>query len=490
MNLRLRTSQNKEASRALAGKPWMQYVWLSMITLFAAGLRFYRLGEWSFWIDEIFTINHAIRHFSTAELLLKNIPPSRNWIPLSVIVNAQVLKLLGLNEWSARLVPAMIGILTIPILYFPTRKIFGTRVAWISLLLLAVSPWHIFWSQNARFYTSLMLFYTLALFAFYFGIEEDKPMYLFLFFVLVYFAASERLSALFIFPVVVIYLAMVWILKFERPKGMNFRNLLIITLPLFIGGAIELYSIIVKGESRFFADFTWFLQYQIDDPFRLLVFVSNNFGIPLMVMAVFSGLFMVHKRSRSGLLMFMSAIMPLLILMIANLFIFTKDRYVFITLFSWIILAAVGIEEILSTLKGNVKRLAVGIFFVLFMHAVNDLLLYYVANQGNRLPWKSAFTLVQERSDENDVVVAFWPEFSPYYLDHEIIAYEDVNQDTILKSGKRFWFVLDSETIWTNGNLKDWLEQNAVLIDVWYLRRPENNFLRVYLFDPIQTANP
>src|SRR5215216_5758209 len=326
MSLRLQTSQIKNKITVLASKPWMQYIWLAVITLFAAALRFYRLGEWSFWIDEIFTINHAVSHLSTIELLSKNIPPSRNWIPLSVIVNAQVLKLDGINEWSARLVPAMIGILTIPILYFPTRKIFGPRVALISLLLLAVSPWHIFWSQNARFYTSLMLFYTLALFAFHFGIEEDKPMYLFLFFVMVYFAASERLSALFIFPVVVIYLAMVWILKFEQPKGMNFRNLLIITSPLFIGGAIELYSRIVKGESRFFADFTWFFQYQIDDPFRLLVFVSNNFGIPLMVMAVFSGLFLVHSRSRTGLLMLISAVMPLLILMLANLFIFTKDR--------------------------------------------------------------------------------------------------------------------------------------------------------------------
>jgi hypothetical protein len=246
----------------------------------------------------------------------------------------------------------------------------------------------------------------------------------------------------------------------------------------------------VKGESRFFADFTWFFQYQIDDPFRLLAFVSNNFGIPLMVMAVFSGLFLLQNRSRAGLLMLMSAITPLLILMLANLFIFTKDRYVFITLFSWIILAAVGIDEIISALNGNVMWLAAGIFFVLFMHAVNDLLLYYEANQGDRLPWKSAFALVQERADENDVAVAFWPEFSPYYLNHDIIAYQDVKLDTMLKSGKRYWFVLDSETIWTNGNLKNWLEQNAVLIEVWYLRRPENNFLRVYLFDPIRTTAP
>jgi uncharacterized membrane protein len=490
MSLPLRTSQINSEITALANKPWMQYVWLAVITLFAAALRFYRLGEWSFWIDEIFTINHAMSHFSSTDVILMNIPPARNWMPISVMLNAQVLKLGGINEWSARLTPAIIGILTIPILYFPTRKTFGPRIALISILLLAVSPWHLFWSQNARFYTSLMLFYTLALFAFHFGMEEDKPGFLFVFFVFVYLAASERLSALFIFPVVVVYLAAVWLLKFEKPKGMNFRNLLIITLPLFMGGAVEFYSRIVNHESRFFADFTWFFQYQIDDPFRLLVFVSNNFGIPLMVLALFSGFFLLHVSSRPGLLMFISATVPLLLLLLANLFIFTKDRYVFITLFGWIILSVVGINEIAAWLQGRSKWLAIAVFFMLFGHALNDVLLYYQANHGDRLPWKSAFSTVKDHAREQDVIVAFWPEFHPYYALEPISAYEDVDLKTILASDKRYWFVLDSETIWTNGDLKTWIESNAELIDVWYLRRPENNFLRLYLFDPVRTPDP
>lgn len=490
MNLGLRTKQNKDAIVALAGKPWVQYVWLFMITLFAAVLRFYRLGEWSFWIDEIFTINHAVSHFSSIALLLNNIPPSRNWIPISVIMDALALNMGGINEWSARLAPAIIGILTIPILYFPTRKIFGSRIALISLLLLAVSPWHLFWSQNARFYTSLILFYTLALFAFHFGIEEDKPSYLFIFFILVYLAASERLSALFIFPVVLIYLASLWVLRFDKPKGLNFRNILIITAPLFIGSAIEFYSRIVNGESRFLADFSWFFQYQVDDPLRLLVFVGNNIGIPLMVMALFSGLFLLRVRSRPGLLMFVSATVPLLILLLANLLIFTKDRYIFITLFSWIILAVVGINEIASGLQAHSRWLVIAVFFVLFAYAMNDVLLYYQANHGDRLPWKSAFSSVEEHAREQDIIVAFWPQFHPYYAVQPIHAYEDLDLETMLASDERYWFVLDSETIWTNAEVKTWLESNAELIDVWYLRRPENNFIRVYFFDPARNTDP
>ena len=485
MTLTMRARQTTEEIVASLSKPWMQYIWLFLIMLLAAGFRFYKLEEWSLWIDEIYTINHATAHFSSGSLILQNIPPARNWFPVSIILTAQMLNAWGVNEWSARLTSSIVGILTIPLLYFPTKKMFGSGVALISVLLLAITPWHIFWSQNARFYTSLMLFYSLALFAFYFGIEEDKPKYLLLFFVFVYLAASERLTAIFIFPVVILYLAALWILRFEKPKGLNLRNLAIISLPLVLGIIIELYFRLVQGESRFFADFSWFTQYQIDDPLRLLVFIGNNIGIPLMVMAVFSSLVLLGKKSRPGLLMTVSALGPLLLLMVLNLFIFTKDRYMFFTLFSWIILTVTGITEIASSLKGNRRWLVLGLFFVFFAHAANDMLLYYQVNQGNRLPWKSAFQMVNERADQDDVVVAFWPEFGEHYLDRQIAPYAEENVDTLLTSDRKYWFVLDSETIWLNGEIKAWLEDNAELVRVWYLRRPEESYLMLYLFDPV-----
>jgi mannosyltransferase len=149
----------------ISNNSWFPLLALALITVLAAGPRFFRLGEWSFWIDEIYTLNHAQNHFASLELILKHIPPFRNWVPISVNLTAQVVNQLGVSEWTARLVSAVMGILTIPILYFPLKKIFGVQVTLIALLLLAVSPWHIFWSQNARFYTSRMLFYALALFS-------------------------------------------------------------------------------------------------------------------------------------------------------------------------------------------------------------------------------------------------------------------------------------------------------------------------------------
>jgi hypothetical protein len=78
-----------------SSRPWFHYGLLLLITLLAAALRFYKLGDWSFWIDEIYTVNHAMLHFSTPELILQHIPPNRNWMPVSVILTAQTM-----NAWD------------------------------------------------------------------------------------------------------------------------------------------------------------------------------------------------------------------------------------------------------------------------------------------------------------------------------------------------------------------------------------------------------
>ncbi len=468
----------------ISQRPWFNYALLLLITLFAAAFRFYKLGVWSLWIDELYTIDHATAHFSTLQLIFSHTPPERNWVPISVISTAQVLNVLGINEWSARLTSALIGILSIPILYFPTRRLFGDRVALIASLIMAVSPWHIFWSQNARFYTSLLLFYSLAMLAFHFGMERNKLGYFIAFCVLVYMAASERLTALFIFPVIAAYLVALWAFQFERHPWLNLKTFLLIGSPVLIGGLIEAYSWMVYGESRFFGDFNWFFQYRNDDPLRLLGNISFSIGVPLMVLAMFSGLFLILKKDRAGLWLAANAVIPLVLLVAVNPFIFTKDRYVFMTLFSWILLGAIGINELFMRVNGIHKWLAVGVLVLILADAGSENLLYYRVNNGNRADWREAFHLIQVKSQPEDIVVTYWPQVGSFYLDREFIQYEDIDVPTILNSGQQYWFVLDAETIWANPKVKAFLEGEAQLVDILYLRTPDDFYLRVYHFDP------
>jgi mannosyltransferase len=225
----------------------LQYALLSSVVFLALVLRLYRLGEWSFWIDEIFTINRAQAHYGSLELMVQHVPPMVSWLPLSFLFTGGTLSILGVNEWSARVIPAAIGVLSIPVLYFPIRHLLGAKVAIIAVLLLAVSPWHIYWSQNARFYSSLMLLYTLSLFAFYYGLERDRPRYLLAGMLLLYLAASERVFAALLVPTIVCYLISLYVLRFDRPLGFRPRNLLLLAVPVLAAGALEAESHIVGG---------------------------------------------------------------------------------------------------------------------------------------------------------------------------------------------------------------------------------------------------
>jgi 4-amino-4-deoxy-L-arabinose transferase-like glycosyltransferase len=472
-------------STNLLDNSYFQYGLLLAITLLGAILRLYKLGEWSFWFDEIFTVNRAQIHYGTLDAVISNIPPARNWLPLSIILTAGVLDKLGVNEWSARLIPVLVGVISIPILYLPAKRLFGWRAAMVAALLLAVSPWHIYWSQNARYFTSLLLFYSLALFAIYIWLEKDQFIYLLFFLVLLYLATSERIYALFIVPVIACYLLLLWLLPIDKPPGYRKRNLLILIVPFIVVVLFEGYNYIKLGSFRFLGDYSWFLRYRVDDPFRLLSFITFNIGIPLMVIAFFSGVYLILRKNRAGLLFFLGAIVPVFLLLIMNPFIFTKDRYVFLTLTSWIILGAVAIKEIFSQTKGYTKVIALGILFVFIADTAGANLMYYSVNNGNRRDWKQAFNLVKQRSNQGDLFVSYWPEFGPVYLKEDIISWEEIDPKTVEESGKRYWFVLDSETIWTNGRMKAWVEQNSELVEVKYLRTPEDLYLRVYLYDPM-----
>ena len=490
MTLLTHTQTLKTKIALLTSNPRMEYVSLVLITLLAAALRLYKLGAWSFWIDELFTINHALRHFGNIELILQNIPPARNWVPTSLIITAQILNIFGISEWSARLGPAIIGTLSIPILFFPFKKLFGKEVALIALLLLALNTWHIEWSQTARFYTALMLFYTLALVFFFYGIEQDRPLYIVAFMVLLYMVASERLFGIFIVPVVLAYFLLLKILPFEKPPGLRFRNLLLLLVPVIAGVSIEILSLLRDGTSRFFADFGWFTQFTIEDPFRLLSFISFDIGVPLVCFALISGVYLMVNRSRAGLLMAVSAIVPVVLLMALNMIFFTKSRYVFVTLPSWIALAAIGMWEVLQRTKGQVRFLTLGLLLMLLADSAGSNLLYYQVNKGNRHDWKSAFSIIHERRQLDDEVVTSWPQWKGFYWDRDIIIWEDLESESVVSSGKRFWFILDEETVWGNPKMKKWLDSNAELIDILYLRRENEYYLRIYLYDPAPKVQP
>ncbi len=86
-------------------------------------------------------------------------------------------KIFGINAWSMRLVPATLGVLTIPVIYCFARYIFNVPIALVAAFLLAVSRWHINFSR-INFSSLLWPFLIMSTFYFFFMALEKQRKWL------------------------------------------------------------------------------------------------------------------------------------------------------------------------------------------------------------------------------------------------------------------------------------------------------------------------
>lgn len=446
------------------------YVLLASITLLAAALRFYKLGAWSFWQDELSSVMGVRDGFNESVFRQS----------LSLVLIRATVTFLGTSEWSARLAPALIGVFTIPILYFPIKKIFGSTIALVSMLLLAVSPWHLYWSQNARFYSLLLLFYTLALFAFYFALEEKRPHYLLLSLLLLALATRERLIALFFVPVVLSYLVLLSILPFERPAWLRPRNLILVFLPSLFFALVFAWPYLRHLSG-------WMIGFGRvnNNPIWLLSGVVYYARIPTVCMGALGALYLLVRKDRAALFLSLGAVIPLLAIMVLSLFHYTANRYVFVSLPSWIILASVAAVEILRRSQENVRILAVGVLLFLLLDPVGEDLLYYRYQNGNRDNWRAAFAVVRQQKSEGDVVVSNAPLLANYYLQEKTRAMKELDPADIKESQERIWFVEDMTVENLLPEMHRWIQKNAQPVANLDVHVHARNFkMRVYRYDP------
>ncbi len=132
-----------------------------LLTLLALGLRLIRLANQPLWWDEgwsLFFATSGIREM--LELTAVDIHP-----PLYYLVLHSWIRVFGPGVVSVRLLSVLLGTAAIPLLYAAGRRLAGHRGGMLAGLLLAISPFHIFYSQEVRMYGLVTL---LGVAAFYF----------------------------------------------------------------------------------------------------------------------------------------------------------------------------------------------------------------------------------------------------------------------------------------------------------------------------------
>ena len=143
---------------------------LAAILVVAAALRLWGLNQ-GLWYDEIVTLTEFIR--KPASELLVVYGSLNNHLAYTWIAKATT-GLFGEAPWAVRLPAAIMGVVSIWAVWLLIRHAGLRWVALVTAALLAVSYHHVWFSQNARGYTGLLLFTSLSALFMAKGLRDRK----------------------------------------------------------------------------------------------------------------------------------------------------------------------------------------------------------------------------------------------------------------------------------------------------------------------------
>jgi mannosyltransferase len=132
----------------------IHYAVLSAIIFVGAYLRLTALNRQSLWFDEADVVVRAQRPFD--QVLRTFIEPGENG-PIYNLMLALWIRVAGISEIAVRFPSALFGVLALPLIYLLARRMAGPTVGLIVTGLLAINPYHVWYSQEAKMYTMVVV---------------------------------------------------------------------------------------------------------------------------------------------------------------------------------------------------------------------------------------------------------------------------------------------------------------------------------------------
>lgn len=145
--------------------------WLTLILLVALPFRLLSLTQHSLWLDEAWS------------WLLVWLPWGKMWelfltdnfsSPFYYLAARGLSGLIGLSDFSLRLISVWAEVLALPVVYHVGRSILNRRVGLWAAALLALSPFSVWYAREARPYGFYLLFAALALWGFWRWAEQGR----------------------------------------------------------------------------------------------------------------------------------------------------------------------------------------------------------------------------------------------------------------------------------------------------------------------------
>lgn len=135
---------------------------LAGICVLALSLRLAALGVPEFWYDEAFTALLAKLPWRSMMVATAGDTHPPAYYALAWLWS----RLIGTNEFQLRLLSVLAGVAAVPVCWRVMRRLYlSTATRWAVIALMAIGPFQVYFSQEARMYSLLQLFYLLAVLA-------------------------------------------------------------------------------------------------------------------------------------------------------------------------------------------------------------------------------------------------------------------------------------------------------------------------------------
>jgi mannosyltransferase len=415
------------------------------LAIVLAALRFVRLGDWSLWYDEALALSDALGGERTLN-------------PLGYLCYRLAFSGLEVrpSEFLLRLPSAIFGFATVPLVYAAFRPLVPARQAAAAALLVAASQWHVYWSQNARFYTLELDLAVLGGALALGGLVQQRTRRVALGLLVLAAAAAAHPSAAFLLLGVVVgpWLCLAVGLAPRPSHPGPWRLLLFAGLALLAVGApwaSEVWGTWVEKKAASPAHF---------------VATTGFYVTPFLGAGALLGAWVVlRRRAPFESLAFFTLVVSLSAATAASVFARMSAQYVFWAL-PWIALlcaAPLGAESRRGFMQVP-RAFGTGYLALLLLPALAGLGLYYTVAYGDRPRWREAYAYVLRESEPGDLILGMDAPVGEYYLDPDPervdlrrwreVAYLDRFRASLATQWSRYprrtWLILNQE------QLADW----------------------------------
>jgi len=475
---------------------------LLLLVSLAFAIRLYHLDFQSLWRDEVDAILFAEK--GPLGLLPWFITPGQNG-PLYYLLLSFWITIVGRGEFGVRFFSLFWGVLLVPLIYQVGLRWLERRVALFATLLVSLSPYLIWYSQEAKMYSLLSFLSLLSVHLYLLALERNR-WYLWL----AYLLATGLSMYIHILAVLLVpFEALFYLISWPRYRGaskawlMAMGILVLPYLPLARWEIPTLLSSFATGHKF----------YTLPEIFTVLLFsfglnsapYRGLFPVALVLFLLLAGVLLYRKEGEGGevslggflallrnilakhhsaLFLSLYLFVPLFALYLISLGmpIFT-DRYLISITPAFFLLIGCGLVAI-----GKRSRLLLAICLALLL-VVNLSTLWFQTDTKVKSDFRSVAEYMRDREG---LIVFLMPyvrqSFAYYYqgdfmwadppytnggLDEEGVGEE---MEKITAGQEMVWLLVSEGELWdSRGLVREWLEENGSLVD-------EVEFARVEIY--------